>query len=1737
MPVRKTIPFLTDFPYCSTFSFRVLTHARKESIMKKISYLLLSLLLGALVLLGLMSCGQGGEDGGKTDGLNVTMSSESVIYDGAAHSLTLVGLPEGATVTYDGAHEFTDAGTYTIRATVTVPKHDPLTLSGTLTIRKAQVAKPVADLTSFVYTGEEQIYRIVSNPRYTVDGNKRTAAGTQTVTVTLKDKTNYEWTDGTSADLSFDFTIARGAYDMSGVRFTDGTATYDGEAHSLFADEDTLPAGVRVTYENNGKTDVGVYTVTAHFQGAADFAAIPDRTATLTIVKAKVTKPAADTTDFIYNGAEQTYRIEESDLYTVAGNKRTKIGSQTVTVSLSDKANYAWEDGTTDDLTYTFAIAGQSLSFRSEGIEISLGSHQLVDVQIIPEESELRDLTWSSSDPDVATVENGNIVAKKVGVTTITAKLIGTEASASLTITVVDPLNYELTEDSSFYKITGYRGTSETIVIPEIYDGLRVTEIAAGAFRNNTNLVSIVIPNNVSRIGAEAFSGCVNLKEINLPSRVAMVAEKTFYGCSSLTEIVLPASVASVGASAFEGCAALKTVQVNGDAVIGERAFYSDAALKTVQVNGDAVIGERAFYNDGALESVTFARGAMIGENVFASCKALRTVSVGEGNSSIGKNAFKDCSALTEVSLAEGLANIGDFAFDYCTALTSFTMPDSVATLGNGAFRHCEALTSVRLSSFLSAIPNIAFQYCEKLTSVDIGKNITKIGNSAFSYCYALRGIAIRGSISSFGDSAFYHCESISSIYFASDVPGDLGNAHFTFCRAGINGDGITLTLAPGARVPDGLFEPGEEENRARITAIVFEDGTTDAVCFEDYGRLPYLRNISVPVTLTSVTASIFRNDNLTVTVRPVEGYTIYGWYDNAFYTGEALDPAKYTGDGVKLYLHCSNRYSVSLKDTGLPGQHSTGASVYTYGDTVTLTAPDFTGYTFLGWYRNDVLISSDPVYAFVLSDKDESFVAKWTYYTLTTDTDMSEAGTSTSYTDEKITKETRVTLTAKAKAGYTFLGWYNGDELLSENMIYTFAMPAETLHITAKWAVYTLTVDSDMSVAGTSTSYTDEKTVRGTRVTLTAKVNAGYTFLGWYNGDELLSKDSVYTFDMPPENLHITAKWAVYTLTVDSDMSVAGTITSYTDEKTVRGTRVTLTAKVNAGYTFLGWYNGDKLLSEELVYTFDMPTESLHYTAKWRANTYKITFDTAGGNLSETTKTVTFGADTTLPVPMREYCQFLGWYYGDQKVVNGTWSIAANVALTAKWLSHVNVSENGTVTGLSSYGKTQSKIVILSEINGIVITSIDKQAFQSCSDLTSITISSSVTNIGDDAFSGCSGLREVHISNLAAWCKISFGSSTANPLYYAHNLYMKGSLVTNLTIPGSVTSIKNYAFYNCSSLISATIPSSVTSIGYQAFCNCLSLTSVTIPNSVTSIGSSAFYECTKLTNVTIPNSVTDINYATFWNCTGLTNVTLENGVAGIGRKAFYGCVGLTSITVPSSVTSIDSYAFEDCYKLIEVVNHSSLKITAGSNNYGYIGYYAKHIITDAKDTYLSTDENGYIFYDDGSNIYLVGYAGTDTELVLPETSPKGKKYEIYQYAFSWCTELTSVTIPNSVTSIGDSAFSGCSGLTSVTIPNSVTSIGEAAFSGCSELTSITIPSSVTSIDKYVFTDCFELTSITIPNGVTSIGEAAFANCSRLTSITFKGTKSQWNAISKGYKWNDYTGNYTIHCADGDISE
>ncbi len=251
-------------------------------------------------------------------------------------------------------------------------------------------------------------------------------------------------------------------------------------------------------------------------------------------------------------------------------------------------------------------------------------------------------------------------------------------------------------------------------------------------------------------------------------------------------------------------------------------------------------------------------------------------------------------------------------------------------------------------------------------------------------------------------------------------------------------------------------------------------------------------------------------------------------------------------------------------------------------------------------------------------------------------------------------------------------------------------------------------------------------------------------------------------------------------------------------------------------------------------------------------------------------------------------------------------------------------VLEDDTVE-ITRYVGNDGVLDIPSTIDGKLVTSIGKNAFQNCDSLTTVTIPSSVISIGDYAFYHCSGLITVTIPDSVT----SIGT-------FAFHLC---SELTAITIPGSIKKINDYTFDYCLSLQTVVISNGVESIGKDAFCGCRELMTITIPNSVTSIGNSAFWDCSGLTAVTIPNSVTSIGESAFSECSGLTTITIpggipkieartfsrcsslqavviSNGVESIEDKAFEGCNSLTSITIPNSVKSIGKYVFSECFSL-----------------------------------------------------------------------------------------------------------------------------------------------------------------------------------------------------------------------------
>ena len=428
-------------------------------------------------------------------------------------------------------------------------------------------------------------------------------------------------------------------------------------------------------------------------------------------------------------------------------------------------------------------------------------------------------------------------------------------------------------------------------------------------------------------------------------------------------------------------------------------------------------------------------------------------------------------------------------------------------------------------------------------------------------------------------------------------------------------------------------------------------------------------------------------------------------------------------------------------------------------------------------------------------------------------------------------------------------------------------------------------------------------------------------------------------------------------------------------------------------------------------------------------------------------------------------------------------------------------------------------------------VTSIGGGAFSECSGLTSVIIGSSVTNIGSYAFSGCSNLNEVFccakdVPTTGTRPFENYRSATLSVPAGSMEVYSKTApwndfgIIESLTIDFADANVKAICVANWDTdgdgELSKIEAAAVTSLGsvFKGNTTITSFNELEYFTRLTSIGNYAFSGCSNLKTVTIPENVTSIGDYTFSGCSSLTEVlcyakdvptTNNNSFSNSSYETATLLVPASSVEAYSKTVPWSSFGkiktitidFADAYiKAICVANWDldgdgelSKKEAAAVISIGNV----------FKDNTAITSFNELEYFTGLTNFELYAFSGCSSlkSITIPNCVTS-----IGNYAFCWCSSLNSIIIPNSVTFIGDFTFERCSNLTSVSIGNGVTNIGKYAFCGCSGLTSITIPNSVTTIGGSAFQNCSNLTSITIPNSVTTIGGSAFAYCSNLTSIT-----------------------------------
>lgn len=632
-------------------------------------------------------------------------------------------------------------------------------------------------------------------------------------------------------------------------------------------------------------------------------------------------------------------------------------------------------------------------------------------------------------------------------------------------------------------------------------------------------------------------------------------------------------------------------------------------------------------------------------------------------------------------------------------------------------------------------------------------------------------------------------------------------------------------------------------------------------------------------------------------------GYTFTGWYigstqlTNA--NGLSLADWTYTSNQTVTAHWEANNYTVTLKQNDTSAGTVSGAGEYAYDINVTITATTNNGYTFLGWYQDDEKVSSELSYKFKMGMA-VTYTARWILCPVTLVKDVSAGGTVSGV--EKTIAGTQTTITAKTSNGYTWLGWYNEDDEITREFTYTFTMPSsaeDTITYTAKWIECPVTIVSSDTSIGT-VSGLPSTTVIGQKITVSASssIRLGCEWLGWYNGEEKLTEEFAYAFDLSAETINFTAKYQVKsemenftftsstancTITGVIDKTVTGIIVPDYVTSIVQGAFKDCNQLISIQLPFVGGNNSSTQSSESTVFgyifgyrTVDDTVETISGSSYDAGSQYVKTATIISGTTRQLSKklndvtlrkyyngsysgtstgTIYRHYDYYIPTTLREVVirggEVLKYtFYGCENLTNI--EIPLNLTTYAdysfygcKALTVIPESESATHIGYYAFGSCTG-ITTLHIPEGI--TEIDACAFRGCSGIVDVYVPSSLSYFGRFAFSDCTKLTNVHIEDLIAWCHIESHGNDFNSLMRGHYLYLNGKLVEYLEIPDEVIVITEDAFVGCLSLKSVKI--NLETIAMYAFDDCKNIEKLIIGKDVKNIGSFAFSRCSSLAEI-----------------------------------------------------------------------------------------------------------------------------------------------------------------------------------------------------------------------------------------------------------------------------------------------
>ncbi len=1258
------------------------------------------------------------------------------------------------------------------------------------------------------------------------------------------------------------------------------------------------------------------------------------------------------------------------------------------------------------------------------------------------------------------------------------------------------------------WRATGFRSKITKVVVE---DG--VTQIGDYAFYSCSALTEVILADSVTEIGSSVFQSCTNLTSVSLGTGVQRMGNYAFAGCTSLPEVSIPDSVTGIADYAFQNCTSLVSVTM-GDGVqsVGVSAFDGDAALTDIRIPGSvASIGNYAFQNCSALAEITLESGIKsIGGYTFSGCVALSEVVFPDSLVSIGGNAFQRCTGLAKVSFGSGLQNIGSYAFQRCSALEEVFIPDSVTSLGQYAFQNCTGLTAVTVGDGVQTIPNYAFANNSLLKSVVLGSGTATVDGYAFQNCTSLVSVDFSQGWINITGTAF------ASVPELSDLSGDYYADQYGVLYRVLGDYAFPAYIDDESySVPDTLEVVNEDGTVTEYpvqNAIYIDGGTSGNITWIVTGasgeytlqlqgagamlNYSYAGNVPWNSYCTGITEVIMDEE-----ITSVGNYAFYGC--SSLETVKIPDSVTRLGD--YSFLGCSALAAVTIPEnvTYLGNHTFDGCSALT--DVKVLGNVSGGGnYTF----QNCTSLKSVEVIGNVTGVGNGTFQNCSALMEIQLPDSVMVIG---SNAFQNCTSLTNVVL----GEGVMQIGDYAFSEC---SQLQEIVIPGNAAQIGEGifencTSLKSVTFGEGVSVIG-PTAFVGCTAL--TELSIPASVTEMEGALAGCTG--------LVSVEVAADNqTYCSVDGVVYSKDMKTLVHFpAGKATSYA---------------IPDGVTTIGMgaFGGNVMLQEIMIpeSVTSLEYAAFAYCTALKSVTVPKSVQTIGDYafaycMELTDLTISDGV-VTIGEAAFGACSALTRLAIPQSVE----TIGAQAFAECDALTDVTCAEGYITIGQDAF----TSIDVLTDVEGYCYVD-GNNALYCIKDGYAFLIYSPNDEVLEQLPADASGTGypvlpgvcyRNGVSGNVTWF-ITFEKSSADyTLYlfgdgdmmdYSNYGYVpwngSNSLITRVVIGENITSIGNYAFYNCAKLTSVDIPDAIAKIGSNAFYGCSGITSITIPSGVTEIPQYAFCNCSALTTVSLPEDITSIGSYAFAYCSKLTEVDFPEGAVTVDANAFYGCANtqLSALTGTCYADEFgvvfvlkEGYAYQtytpaelEAYVTPEQITVQGIDYPVFANSHIASGTSGniKWIVTGS-----STERILYLLgsgamndYSSASSVPWYSYRSSIVEVVIDENITT-----IGAYAFAYFSKLVEIDIPQNVNAIGKSAFYDCSKLLKVSIPENVTAINDKAFYSCENLQTVALNENILSIGNSAFYGCTSLNAVTLPQTLMSIGNSAFENCSALLSV------------------------------------